>query len=107
MARVLLDACLPAGLRKALAGHEVFTANHLGWGDLDDADLLRVMTGSFDVLLTADKGIPQQQGRSRAAIAVVVLRSRRIRHEDLLPAVPRILSTIARAEPGQTYTIAV
>lgn len=107
MAGVLLDACLPAGLKRFLPDHEVVTAHQLGWGDLDDADLLRVMAGRFDILLTADKSIPYQQAEARANVAVVILRSRRIRLEDLTPAVPRILPILEEAEPGENYSIQI
>ncbi len=59
--RVLLDACVPKGLRKSLSGHEVRTAPEMGWGDLDNGDLLDVMKGIFDVLVTVDRRLPQQR----------------------------------------------
>ena len=43
--RVLLDACVPNGLRRSLPGHEVRTAPEMGWGDLDNGDLLDAMGG--------------------------------------------------------------
>ena len=59
--RVLLDACVPSGLRTRLTGHEVRTAPEMGWGNLDNGRLLAAMTGHFDVLVTVDKRLPQQQ----------------------------------------------
>ncbi len=59
--RVLLDACVPKGLRRSLAGHEVRTAPEMGWGDRDNSELLDAMTGHFDALVTVDKRLPQQQ----------------------------------------------
>lgn len=66
--RVLLDACVPKGLGRHLSGHEVRHAPETGRGDLDNGDRLDAMAGRFDVLVTVDKGIPDQQritGRSR------------------------------------------
>ncbi len=105
MARVLIDACLPARLRKGLPGHEVATAHHLGWENLDDAELLRAMSGRFDVLITADKSLPLQQNEARAKVAVIVLRSPRIRLDDLLPALPEILAVLEKAQPGEAHSI--
>jgi hypothetical protein len=48
--RVLLDACVPRGLRDSLSGHQVRTAPEMGWGDLDNGDLLDAMVGHFDAL---------------------------------------------------------
>ena len=52
--RVLLDACVPRGLRDSLSNHDVRTAPEMGWGDLDNGDLLDAMVGQFDVLLTVE-----------------------------------------------------
>ena len=41
--RVLLDACVPKGLRRSLYGQEVRTAHEMGWGDLDNGALLDAM----------------------------------------------------------------
>jgi hypothetical protein len=41
--RILLDACVPSGLRGSFPGHDVSTAHELGWGDLDNGDLLDAM----------------------------------------------------------------
>src|SRR5438093_3267777 len=59
--RVRLDACVPRGLRDSLSSHEVRTAPEMGWGDLDNGDLLDAMTGQVDVLVTVDKRLPQEQ----------------------------------------------
>ena len=53
--RILLDNCIPADLAPHIRGHDVFTAVDMGWAALDDASLLNVMAGQFDVLLTVDK----------------------------------------------------
>ncbi|MCP3956935.1 MAG: hypothetical protein GY719_03695 [bacterium] len=59
--RVLLDGCVPRRLAKELTGHEVRTVHEMGWADLDDGPLLDVMAGTYDFLVTVDKGIPDQQ----------------------------------------------
>jgi hypothetical protein len=60
--RVLLDACVPKGLRGRLSGHDVRTAPEMGWGDLDNGDLLAAMEGSFDALVTVDRRLPRDSG---------------------------------------------
>ena len=74
--RILLDACVPRGIRKSLPGHEVRTAPEMGWGDLDNGDLLDAMNGRFDALLTVDKGIPHQQHVTGRPLGVVILRAK-------------------------------
>jgi hypothetical protein len=39
--RVLLDVCTPVQVRQALIGHTVDTAVKMGWGELENGDLLR------------------------------------------------------------------
>ena len=41
--RILLDACVPKRLAAEITGHDISSAHELGWGDLDDGQLLDVM----------------------------------------------------------------
>jgi hypothetical protein len=98
--RVLLDACVPKGLRKSLSGHEVRTAPKMGWCDLDNGDLLDAMKGIFDVLVTVDRRLPQQRHIEDRPLGVVVLRAKSNRLSDLLPLVPDLLAALSTLEPG-------
>lgn len=104
--RVLLDACVPRGLRDKLSGHEVSTAHEMGWGDLDNGDLLAAMTGGFDVLVTVDKRLPEQQHITGRSFAVVVLRAQSNRLGDLLPLIPQLLAAIPALGAGEVREIA-
>jgi hypothetical protein len=77
----------------------------MGWGDLDDGPLLAAMSGRFEVLVTADKGIPKQLQISGRSFAVIVLRARTNRLEDLLPLVPKLKHAIEIAKPGEVYEL--
>jgi hypothetical protein len=98
--RVLLDACVPKGLRGSLSAHEVRTAPEMGWGDLDNGDLLDAMEGSFDALVTVDKRLPQQQRIKGRPVGIVVLRAKSNRLVDLLPLVPDLLTALSLVEAG-------
>jgi hypothetical protein len=104
--RVLLDACVPKGLRRSLSGHEVRTAPEMGWGDLDNGDLLDAMKGIFDVLVTVDKRLPQQRHIEDRSLGVVVLRAKSNRLSDLLPLVPDLLAALSTLEPGAVKEVA-
>jgi hypothetical protein len=67
---------VPRGLRDRLSGHEVSTAHEIGWGDLDNGDLLDAVTGRFDVLVTVDKRLPQQQHVTGRGFGIIVLRAK-------------------------------
>ena len=82
--RILLDECLPARLRRDFPGHEVSTVPRAGWAGINNGQLLRLIAGSgkFDVFLTMDKSLPQQQPLKDLPFAVVVLRAKSNRFED-------------------------
>lgn len=104
--RVLLDGCVPRRLARELPGHEVRTAPEMGWGDLDDGPLLNVMTGRFDILVTVDKSLPEQQQIEKRPFAVIVLRAKTNRLVDLRPLVPALRAVIAELRPGQVRELA-
>ena len=56
--RVLLDECLPRGLKKHLQPHEVVTVPEAGWAGKKNGDLLRTANGRIDVFVTIDKTLP-------------------------------------------------
>jgi predicted nuclease of predicted toxin-antitoxin system len=104
--RVLLDACVPKGLRKSLPGHEVRTAPEMGWGDLDNGDLLDAMEDRFDALVTVDKRLPNQQHITGRPLGIVVLRAKSNRLPDLLPLVPDLLVALSDLEAGAVREVA-
>lgn len=105
--RILLDACVPRGLRASLAGHHVSTAHEMGWGDLDNGDLLDAMGSAVDVLMTVDKALPSQQHLHNSSFGVVVLRARSNRLADLQPLAPTIMQALATLRPGTVVEITI
>jgi predicted nuclease of predicted toxin-antitoxin system len=104
--RVLLDACLPERLRLSLPrALEVETARYAGVNHLSDRDLLEAIEGRFDVLVTCDRSLAEQQEVGRWNLAVVVLRAPTNRLADLAPLVPSLLATIADIKPGEVRAV--
>jgi len=81
--RILLDACVPRGLRGSFPRHQVSTAHDLGWGDFDNGELLDAMGDRFDVLVTVDRGLPKQQHIVGRPFGIMLLRARSNRLVDL------------------------
>lgn len=100
MARLLLDEQMPQRLAAHFPAHLVHSVREMGWASLPDGSLLAAAESSFDVLLTADKGFRFQQSVLGRRIAVVIIRSYRIRFPDLLPHIERINESIENAQPG-------
>jgi hypothetical protein len=101
--RVLLDESLPIELAVELAGTTVAAR---GWSGLTNGELLRRATeAGFDVFVTADQSLPHQQNLEGAAIAVVVVRARTNRIQDLLPLLPDLRRALEEVGPGQVLRV--
>ena len=72
--RILFDHNVPAPLSNFLPGHEVELAASLGWEEFSDGDLLQMACqGRYDLLITADQGIRNQQKVEDFPIAIIEL----------------------------------
>jgi hypothetical protein len=99
--RVLLDESLPRQLKTHLPGHQVLTVTEIGWTGKKNGELLALAEGRFDVFVTPDRNLPDQQNLSRLQLAIVVVRARSTDLEDLLPLVPGLLQYLSIIVPGQ------
>ena len=68
--------------------------------------MLTLAATEFDVLLTADKGIEQQQNLAALPIAVLIVLARSNRMEDMAPAVPAILTALSELQPRSIRKVA-
>ncbi|HEY5792482.1 MAG TPA: DUF5615 family PIN-like protein [Chthoniobacterales bacterium] len=74
--KVLFDQGTPAPLRKFLIQHEVTTVHEMGWGLLENGDLLRsAEQNGYEILVTTDQNLKYQQNLQERKIAIVVLLS--------------------------------
>ena len=70
--RILLDENLDWRLRRDLPGHQVESVPPLGWAGIQNGELLRkAVEAGFDVLVTMDGNMVQQQNLARHAIAII------------------------------------
>ena len=105
--RILLDECLPARLRRDLPGHDVQTVPRAGWAGIKNGRLLRLIADSdgFDIFLTMDKNLPQQQQFKNLPFAIVVLRAKSNRFEDTHPLMPEVFRRLSEFQAGQVHFI--
>jgi len=76
--KILFDQGTPVPLRAALVGHTVETACERGWSTLSNGDLLiAAEAASFDVFVTTDQNLHNQQKVSGRRLAIVVLATAR------------------------------
>ena len=103
--KVLLDECLPRRLVKALAGHEVRTVQEAGWAGKTNGNLFQLMQGQFDVFITIDSNLLSQQKLTNLRTALIVLRAKSNKFEEIEPLVPEILQNLSSIKPGQVIKI--
>jgi hypothetical protein len=99
--RLLLDEHPPIGLSAELPGHSVDTVSGRGWSGIKNGELLRRMSGQYDVLVTMDRSIEFQQRIPTLPFGIILVRARSNRMEDLRPLVPSILSALDAIKPGR------
>jgi hypothetical protein len=104
--RILIDECIDERFRNSLPGHDCQTARYAGLAGLKNGDLLTAAeTAKFDVPLTMDQGIENQQNLTGQSIAIIIFRTKSNRLKDLLPHAPACLGYIEFIQPGQIVRI--
>lgn len=102
--KVFLDENLPHSLRLALVGHDVFTAQFMGWAGIKNGKLLTLVEADgFEVFVTADQSIQDQQNFSERKIAMIYLTSQK--WPVLFMRVQEILAAIRVAVPGSVQIV--
>lgn len=107
MMRILLDECLPKDFAGEISDVSAVTVQRMGWAGISNGKLLRLISdsNSIDVFVTMDKNLPQQQQIMGLPFAIVVLRARSNRMEDLLPLIPTLMLKLHGVQPGHVYEI--
>ncbi len=103
--KILLDECLDRRLAKDIAEHEVKTVPQMGWAAIKNGELLARAEKEFDVFVTVDRNLSFQQHLPRYSIAVVVLRARSNRLQDLRPLVSKLLEVLTTAKRGEAIWV--
>lgn len=97
--KVLLDENLDPRLRTLLPEHDCTTVVYAGWDGLKNGVLLTTAEqAGFQVFLTGDRNIPNQQNMEGRSIAIVVLTA----HSLLIirEKMAEISKAISEATPG-------
>ena len=104
--KLLIDECVDERLRHSFAGHDCHTAHYAGLGGLKNGLLLDAAeTAGFDVLITVDQNIPEQQNLSVRRVSILILCGPTNRIRDLAPLVPAAIAALATICPGQVVRI--
>jgi hypothetical protein len=102
--RILLDECLPRQLIAELPEHTIATVQKSGWEGLKNGKLLEKISGKYQILLTIDSRFGNEQ-EIPGDVAVVTIRARSNRIQDLKPLVPKILQVLKQAKAGKVTSV--
>ena len=103
--KLLLDECVTRFVKRDLPGHEVHTVEEAGFKGLENGDLLRAASGSYDVLITVDQDLPYQQNVPGLNIAIVVLAAKRNSYARLKPLMPQAVTALRTIKSGDVVRI--
>ncbi|MGI8468619.1 MAG: DUF5615 family PIN-like protein [Pyrinomonadaceae bacterium] len=100
--KILLDHNLDRRLKNYLTEYETATTQEQGWADVLNDELLALAEeNGFDVLLTADANIKNQQNLSNRKISILVLRAfnnRLATHAEMIEDIHEALAKIRASE---------
>lgn len=104
--RILLDECIDENLRHSFPGHECHTCRYAGLKGLANGELLAAAEkAGYDVLITVDKNMPQQQTLRGRGISLIVLDGASTSIDDLVSLMPDVLTAVDVLQPGQFLRI--
>jgi hypothetical protein len=104
--RILFDNGTPRGVASALPGRAVEEARLHGWDTLRNGELLDATEAAgFDVFLTTDRNIRDQQSLTGRKIAFAILSKGRWRL--IKNRLPEIAAAVAAAPPGSLAEVQI
>jgi predicted nuclease of predicted toxin-antitoxin system len=104
--KVLLDECVPRKFKRSLPGHECQTVPEAGFAGKTNGELISLAEErGFEVLLTVDKGLVNEQNLAGRRIAIIVVSARSNRLADLLPHADACVAHISSVRHGQIVRI--
>jgi predicted nuclease of predicted toxin-antitoxin system len=104
--RLLIDECVDERLRNSFPGHDCQTARYAKLAGLKNGELLSAAEAAgFDVLVTVDQSIPDQQNLASRKIALLILSAPTNRLRDLRRLIPAALPVLDAIRPGQVERV--
>jgi predicted nuclease of predicted toxin-antitoxin system len=107
--RVVIDEDIPKELTPLFrhAGHVADHVEDIGLKGVKNSELLRAVTGRYDILVTGDTNLEHQQNLSGFDLAVVLIHPQRLVIEQIEPLIPLAVAAFATAPKRAVTTIGV
>ncbi|MEO0564286.1 MAG: hypothetical protein AAF125_19430, partial [Chloroflexota bacterium] len=96
---------LPRKLKHELADFDVQTVPQAGWAGKKNGELLQVMAGTYDVFITIDNNLYDQQKLQDKPIGFVVLSATNSKLETLIPLMKDVREALKSIQPGQVVRV--
>lgn len=103
--KILIDECLPRKLKHELPDHEVNSVPEAGWAGTKNGELLKLMSGVYDVFVTVDSNMQHQHVLEDLQVGFIVLSAHNNKLETLLPLMDDVRAALEWIQPGQVVTI--
>ena len=103
--KLLLDESVNTRFRHYVPGHDARTAEYMGWKGRLNGELLALARDDFDVLITRDQRMTEEQNITADDVAIFVLYARSNGMNDLVPLVPQILERLPTVIRGEVIPI--
>jgi len=102
--KVFFDEDVPRKVARSLPQHEIQTVVSMQWGGIKNGALLKLIEREgFEVFLTSDKNMENQQQLEGRPFAVLVMSA--INWPVVRPHIHKIAAAIDEAQPGTVRTI--
>jgi hypothetical protein len=102
--KVFFDEDVPRKLVRLLPQYDIQTVLTMQWGGIKNGALLQLIEQHrFDVFLTGDKNITNQQQLAGRPFAVLIMSA--INWPVVKPHLAKIAAAIDAASPGSVYTV--
>lgn len=103
--KVILDECCHGRIKKALQGFDDSTVQSEGWSGIKNGDLLQRISGKFDVFVTQDQNISQQNAIKGRPFCLLVVVTPSGLWSELEPLMATLREEIQRAKNGMLLII--
>src|ERR1700730_9594521 len=104
--RLLIDECVDERLRLLFPGHDCQTSRFANLAGLKNGRLLNAAEAAgFDILITVDQNIPDQQNLAGRRISLVILCGPTTRLDDLNLLAPAAISALRSIGSGNVVRI--
>ena len=103
--KLLIDECLDVRLRHHSPEHDARTVDYMGWKSIGNGSLIALARQEFDIFITRDQSIPEQQSITAEEIPIIIIYPRSDSLKDMIPLVPQVVEVLPIIRRGQVVKI--